>query len=245
MIRTMDAGALNAIANDPCVRPWLGGDGPIDLTEAIANPDNIALVTPCGRGGYVLVRHHPGLYEAHSLALAPARGRSMLTLAREGFRHLFAATDCVEVWTQCPADNPRAGRWAEAVGFTQRHGREGVSFWAMTYADWVMREADNWKMGQWFHAEMDRLRPHSHPDDVTHDAWVGATLIGVGQGSVAKAVAMYNRFACVAGYVQAVVLSVAPPVVDIGDAVLGLIGGQLQVLRLAAAPEGPPQTDLP
>lgn len=242
MIRTMDSAALNAVANDPCVRPWLGGEGPIDLTDTIANPDNIALVTPCGQGGYVLVKHHPGLYEAHSLAVASARGRPMLMLAREGFRHLFAATDCIEVWTKCPDDNARASRWADAVGFIERYRRVGCSYRSITYADWVMADLENGKMGQWFHAEMDRFRPHSHDDDPVHDKWVGATLTGVGQGNVAKAVSLYNRFAAVAGYVQAVVLSVTPAVVDVGDAVLGLIGGQLQVLRLAAMPEGPATT---
>lgn len=249
MIRTLDAGAFNRIANDPCVRPWLGGTEPIpDLTPTVANPENICLLTPEGDGGYILVKLRPGLYEAHSMALASARGRPMLTLMRDGFRWLFTATECCEIVTQVPDKSPGAERWAHLAGFRELYRREacfnldgeivGVSFRSLEYQDWVLKDARNRKDGEAFHAQLAALKPHSHADDPVHDAWVGATLEGCRQGNIGKAVSLYCHWASLAGYFQPTILSVHPPSIHQGDAIVSLSNGEPTFLKVFDAPEG-------
>lgn len=46
--RTLDAAAINEIANHPEVRPWLGGDGVLDLSELVSAPANITLAIDGG-----------------------------------------------------------------------------------------------------------------------------------------------------------------------------------------------------
>jgi hypothetical protein len=238
VIRTLESEDLNRIANDPEVRPWLGGEGFIDLTEIAANPDNICLLTPNRDGAYVLHKLQSGMYEAHSLALETARGKPMLTLMRDGFRWMFTATDALEICTKCPDGNPAAARWADLAGFRETFRREGafdgrgVSYRTLHYPDWILKDRRNQKEGERFHEVLEALRPHSHADDPAHDFWVGATVEGCRRGNISKAVAMYNRWAVFAGYMQSTILSVMPPVANIGDAVVHLMDEQVQVLRL-------------
>jgi hypothetical protein len=252
MIRALDPEPINAIANDPGVRPWLGGKDPLDLTAVVSNPENVTLLTDCVKGAYVLVKHHPGLYEAHSMALPEARGKPMLTLMREGLRFLFTATDCIEVWTHCPDGNAAASRWADIAGFRQAYRREGAidlngemvgcSYRSYTYTAWVERDPLNKRLGEQFHIEMQTLRSHSHPDDPVHDAWAGATIAGCMAGNVVKACALYSRWASIAGYLPATVLGEHPPTVDIADAVLSISNGQLQILKLSRREASPAET---
>jgi hypothetical protein len=248
VIRTLDPTAFNLIANDPCVRPWLGGTGPVDLAAVVSDPDNICLLTPNEDGGYILHKLRPGLYEAHSLALESARGKPMLTLMRDGFRWLFTATECCEIVTKVPDESPGAARWADLAGFRELYRREGcfdlngqivgVSFRSLDYQSWVLKDSRNRRDGEAFHAQLSALKPHLHDDDPVHDAWVGATLEGCRQGNIQKAISLYNWWAALAGYYQPTILSVAPPVLHQGDAVVTLINGELSFLKVFDAPEG-------
>lgn len=94
-----------------------------------------------------------------------------------------------------------------------------------------MKDADNRIWGQKFHEAVEAQGSHTdHGEDVAHDHWAGATLRGCIAGNPVKAVALYNRWACVAGYAQVKLLSVTPPVVDMGHSVVGLNRDGLQVL---------------
>lgn len=240
MIRTLDATALNRIANDDGVRPFIGDGGPVDLTPLVSDPANVALTTEDGDGGYILHKLAPGLYEAHSLALPPARGRPMVRLMREGFRYLFTATDALEVVTKVPATNMAAAALALRAGFREVFSREGawvdgsaISYRSLGYLDWALRDAECLREGvalhQWFH---DLLGPDGrHPEDAAHNAVAGACLLGVKAGTVSKSVALYNRWAMFAGYSQVRILSETPVIVDMDGVVAELRDVGLVALR--------------
>lgn len=242
MFRTLDPSPFNRIANHPDVLPWLGVEGAADLTPLVSNPDNICLLTDEADGGYILHRRDHGLYEAHSMAVPEARGKRMLQLMREGFAFMFTATDAVEIATFCPDGNLAADRWGQIAGFREQYRREGVflhdgirvggSYRSLTYQDWVLKDRDNLHVGQGFHAMLaaSGFEPE-HADDPVHDHWVGATIKGCIAGQSVKAVALYNRWASVAGYLPARLLATAPPVVDIATCVLGLGPQGPRVLR--------------
>src|SRR5689334_2592611 len=102
MIRSLDPAPFNRIFNDPSVRPQMGhGLETRDLSGVVLDPANFCFLTPNRDGGYIVARlmvDQP-LYVAHTLALPSARGRPMLRLMRDGFEHLFAATDAEEIVT--------------------------------------------------------------------------------------------------------------------------------------------------
>lgn len=243
MIRTLDATRFNAISAHPDVRPWLGFDGELDLTALVRNPANICILTDNLDGGYILVKLHPGLYAAHTLSLPSARGRPMLQLMRDGFAMMFTATDAVEITTMVPDGATAAARWAEVAGFRETFRREaffplsgqlvGASFRSLRYEDWVLSDGRNAILGEEFHAKLEAAQDHIHPEDKVHDLWVGATILGCKAGNLTKSIGMYNRWASQSGYQQAVILSACPSVVDIGDAVVQLSSGQIEVLQVA------------
>jgi hypothetical protein len=216
----------------------------MDLTKVVEDPSNICLLTPEGDGGYLVVRLDPGLYEAHSLALPKARGLPMLRLMREGFAYLFTATDATEVVTLVPDGNPAADQWAKLAGFRETFRREdvfplmdrlvGASYRSLGYADWVLRHRPNRDAGEAFHELLHAASPDlaTHPHDPVHDAFVGATIAGCKAGNTMKAVALFNRWAAQAGYQRATVISLYPPVIHTGDAVLGLQDGEVVVLKV-------------
>lgn len=246
MIRTLDGAPINAIAADPEVRPWLGGTGPIDISAMVANPANYCFLTECGAGAYVVAKLQPGLYAVHTLAKRSARGRPMMRLMLDVGAMMFTQTDAIEITTLVPDGAELASRWADFAGFRETFRREaafdlngetvGASYRSMTYADWVLRDKRNAEQGAAFHDLLVSTRGHqSHPDDPVHDHWAGATALGCLAGNVSKAVGHYNRWASVAGYVQSTILSINPPVIDTGDAIIQIVNGRAEVLRTYAA----------
>jgi hypothetical protein len=174
-----DAAFLNEVANHPEVRPWLGcGDVPLDFSDQAADPRNIVL-----RGETGVFFLHPlegGCYEVHSLFLPGSREAPRL--AQEGFRYLFAATDCLEVVTKVPAANRRAHGLARWVGFTETFAFvwEGApcSYRSLTFERWKER---------------------SGPGDA-HAKALWAFRLMVEAHNAAKAVWTYNRWARFVGY---------------------------------------------
>jgi len=244
-MRTMNAEALNAIAVHPEVRPWLGFSDPlaeIDLTGPVSNPDNFAFLTKQGDGGYMLLKIQPGLYAAHTLAMPSARGKPMFKLMREGFAAMFLTTDAIEIVSQVPDGNEAAENWSALAGFRNTFRREayfplmgervGCQFKSLTYGDWVVKDRANLEQGQAFYE-----RTFGMPlVDPVCAAWIGATIRGCVAGNATKVVGLYNRWSPVAGYAEATLLSITPPVVEIGDAVIGLEAGQMSLLAARSVP---------
>jgi len=242
--RTLDPDRLNEIANDPAVRPWLGGTGALDLGPVIRNPANVAL--ECETGGYVLENHGAGQYEAHTLFLPEGRPFAY-DLAREGFRYLFSATDCLRVVTKVPAGNIAAASHAKRCGFEPIFSRsamwpgpdgpEDVSFQALTFDAWKGRDTQVAVEGRWFHDALEAAKIAAgsareiHEDDEAHDRAVGAAVLMFKAGNPVKAATLYNQWAALAGYAPLTVLSLTPLVIDVVDAVVEVASQNMEVLQ--------------
>lgn len=222
--RTLDGAFLTEIANRPDIRPMIGpGDGFVDLRPVAANPANY--VIEADHGGWLLEAKGPGVYEIHSLFLPEGRGAMFFRNAREMLRYMFTRTDCTEIWTKCPDDNPGARMAALKCGFKEVFRREncwadvGVSYQSLTIDGWGMRDPEALKAGQAFHEQLgDHL---SHPEDEAHDRAVGAALLMARAGQIGKGVQWFNRWGAFAGYapIQALgvdIVATADQIIEIG-----------------------------
>ena len=243
--RTLDASALNEVANHPEVRPWLGGEGPLDLGETVAaiGPDglaNFALVTD--GGGFLLIRHEPGTYEVHSMFLPEARTRTVRAM-RAGMAYMFTQTDCEKLITKVPDGNDRAANLARLGGFRSMFRREecwkgggGIAHLGITIDEWAMACKDLEADGEWFHTRLEEAKREAgsempaHAHDAAHERAVGAAVQMMRAGNVAKGLAFYNRWARFAGYAEIIQLQDVPAVLDLGDAVIELRGDDMGIL---------------
>lgn len=244
MKRTLDPRGFNEIANHPDVRPWLGAGGQLDLAPFVMNPANFSFIG--NDGGFVAQKIGDGRYEVHSLFLPSGRGGEAIRCAREGLAFMFCATDCSELVTKCPDGNSAALGLARIGGFQEQFRREriwdfagdmvGVSHQALSLQRWISQDADCRARGEWFHEKLTAAKAtHGsvlpvHDDDEAHDRTVGASVRMVLAGNPRKAVWSYNRWAAFAGYAPISLLSEAPPVIDVVDAVVTPNGDDMEVL---------------
>jgi hypothetical protein len=248
--RTLDARPFNAVANHPDVRPWIGGEGPLDLAALVGDPANFALEAE--HGGWILARHEPGIYELHTLFLPEGRGRTCLAAWREAERFMFAATDAREIVTRIPAHNAAAAFAARLCGFKERFARRAafrtaagelvdVSFQALTLDDWTFRDPAARHAGRVFHAQLEAAKARAdsaletHAEDEAHDRAVGAACLMIGAGNPKKGVWAYNRWARLAGYATIALLNDSPITIDVRDAVVGVKDGAMEVLTCRSA----------
>jgi hypothetical protein len=241
----MDAEAINAIANDPHVSPWLKMPPELDradLSPLVLNPENVTLISDCGRGAYILHKISPCLYVAHSLALKWARGAMMQKLMQEGFAYMYTKTDAIEIQTICPDENLPALRWAYIAGFRKMFHSHGASYMTQNYMDWVVRDGENRREGEAFH---ESLGDHvDHAPDPVHDSWVGATVRCAQAANLHKGVELYNRWAALVGYERVRIISHAPPLVDIGGDIVSLSERGVELLHVQtrkSPPNSPPE----
>lgn len=242
--RTMDATALNAVANHPDVRPWLGGgDAPIDLTALLEDPANLAGVSE--HGGFLAVAQGPARYEVHSLFRPDRRAGETVRAMRAAVDYIFATTDATELVTKVPETNTPAAGLAQLAGFaklftmTVPWGRETTAtmhFHRLTIDEWALRTPVARLLGTWFHDAVvaaktaaGSTRP-THADDETHDRMAGATVLLVRGGQPQKAVDFYNRWAAFTGYVPIRLLRAHPIVIDIDDVVLEARLNEMEIL---------------
>jgi len=232
--RTLDPTFLNSVANHPEVRPWLGGEGELDLAGLLGNVQNYGI--EADGGGWLLQHLAPGEYELHTLFLPEARGMSYFRQAREALRWVFTRSDCTEILTKCPDDNPPARMAAVKCGFRERFHREnawkdgvGIGFYALTIDDWFVRDAEALKAGRWFHHKLETEIGHpNHADDDLHDRAVGAAVLMIKAGMIGKGVACYNRWARFAGFTP--IIQIGPHTLDIQTHVLEVENGDFAVL---------------
>jgi RimJ/RimL family protein N-acetyltransferase len=230
--RTFDPAFLNSVINHPEVRPWVGGEGEVDVTAQLINPSNVALVNEFG--GFILIQHTPGSYEVHSQFLPEGRGRSAREAMREGFDYMFTRTNCEQVITQVPDNNRAAAGLARLAGFRELFRRENAkrgptSYMVLTIDEWAQRNAALEADGEWYHAATEvavrAARPDlpDHPEDPAHNRAVGAAVRMVRAGNAAKGVAFYNRWAHFAGYSPIRLISAQPAIIDMSDGGLTVI----------------------
>lgn len=243
--RTMDAQFLNTVANHPDVRPWLGGDGVIDLTSLLANPANIAGQSVMG--GFVAIAVGGGRYEVHSLFL-PDKGRDAVRAMRLGLDYLFTQTDALELVTKVPAHNAAARGLARLAGFSESFSvtvpwssatRVMAQCLTLSIEAWALHSVATVATGRWLHEAMDAakaacgsaLGPHSD-DEEAHLSMSGAATLMVSAGQARKAAMVYNRWAALAEYPSITVLREGPTVMDLGEGLIVEVrGSEMEVLR--------------
>lgn len=114
LTRTMDADAVNRVANDPSVRPFVGGEGVLDLTAVVRSPLNIVLWGDAG--GFVWAWSAPATFEVHTLILPEGRGKWATRAAREAMATMAATYEARHLWTRVRRDLTHVRRFAMAAG---------------------------------------------------------------------------------------------------------------------------------
>lgn len=245
--RTLDGKRLTKIANDPSVRPSLGGDmdSPMDLKPIIANPANVAFESE--HGGFVLINLEPGLYEAHSLFLPEGRGAEAFAAMRDALQYMFTRFDCHEIVTMVPDSNPPAAQFAKVGGFSKWFTRENcfpvngggvnATYYRLAVFDWIQHSDACLDAGEWLHEQFTDAKAvfgwsaPDHEDDDAHTRAAGAALLMFQAGHPARAIFLYNRWAKFARYNTIALVSEHPVVVNTDGMMLTLAAnGQLEVL---------------
>lgn len=236
--RTMNPALFNAVCNHPEVRPWLGGDGPIDVSSLVSDPKHYALWN--GVGGFILEAGPGASFEVHSQF--PPEGRSNSSEAmRAGMDYMFTRTPCLQITTFLPDNNPAARGLAAKGGFRdwfrRNHPTMGKGVQArIDIDDWIAGAQELETDGERFHGALEDAKIDAgsalpvHPHDPTHERYVGAALRMFERGQTRKAEAIYNRWAKNAGYAPLTIIADNPTVVDAIDAIVSLKDGTIEVL---------------
>jgi len=243
----MDPRFLTWVANEPDVRPWIGGEGPIDLAPLISDARNYAMRAEAG--GWMFVRHEPGTYELHTLFTGRGDPRGRLEAWTEAARYMWVATDAREIVTRVPRHNRAARYAARHCKFATRFERKSsfrtdagelvdVAYMGLSIDDWWGDDVDALRAGETFHAALEAAKREAgshlpdHPPDDTHDQAAGAACLMIAAGNPRKAAWFYNRWAALAGYPPIAILSEAPLVIDVGaGVVVQVLHGQMEVIR--------------
>jgi hypothetical protein len=243
--REFHADNINAVVNDPSVRPWVGGGTePLDLAAAVADIRNVLLMTE--GGGVLFMFREPGIYEAHTQFIESARGASAVAAVQDALRWMFTVSDAVEIQTRVPANNRGALGLVQAINGEHRFNRrnawptpEGMvdcAYYALTIDRWAAKAPGINETGVWFHDKLEAAKIAAgatspiHDDDEAHDRYVGATCEIMMLGMTDKALRFYNRFARFSGYGEVSVIAINPVVVDIGDALIAVRDDDFDVL---------------
>lgn len=240
--RTLDPTLFNEVCNHPEVRPWLGGQGAMDVSSIVTNPQNYALWA--GAGGFILHAGPAASFEVHSQFTPEGRSHSFEAM-RAGMDYMFTRTNCLQITTFLPDNNSAAGGLAIKGGFRKWFRREnhicGPGWQArIDIDDWISRTEELEADGERFHdtitaaVKMARPELQEHPEDHIHDRYVGAAVRMCERGQCRKAEALYNRWAVNAGYTQTRIISEAPPTFDVSEpgltCLVAIQDGELQVL---------------
>lgn len=243
--RTMDAAFLNEVANNPDVRPFLGGSGTLDLTPQINDPANIALVGEFG--GFIVMRLGPGLYECHSIFLPDGRGQKAVEASEQGLRYCFTQTDCTEMVTKVPEGNAAALGLTRHMGFTKSFQcaqtwpledgtRGGCGYFTLAFAKWAQRDAECLRAGQWFHNRLEELTAEygktipAHFEETAHNCAVGASVLMFRAGNSMKAVNTYNTWAAIAMFPPISLKSLTPVILDMDQVIVTMNGNDMEIL---------------
>lgn len=232
-----DADAYQRIANDPSVLPFIVQKGveAVDLSTFFDTPENLGfLFHDCG---FLVSWLEPGVYEVHSMALPHVRGRYVFEAATTAIRYMFFATDAMELLTRVVDGNLGATVLSRKVRFSPEftrsaawlteEGPKDVTFYAMRYLSWVPHQDWLRASGEWFHSLSGVSE--DHPEDASHDLYVGAMVETVLGGQPDKGVILYNRWARFAGYDLVDIVSRSPLTFEVSNHLVTLIDGQVEI----------------
>ena len=111
-----DAEEIARIINHPTIRPYIGGEGYLDASPLLADPDTVCLFDE--GGGQLFHWKEPGIFEAHSFYLV--RGKEALDRGREAIRRMFHDYGATKIWRATPLHN-RPARWFNRkLGFASK-----------------------------------------------------------------------------------------------------------------------------
>lgn len=113
LTRSTDADAINAVINAPEVRPFVGGEGVLDITPALLLPNNVALMGE--HGGFLFAWSAPGVYEVHTFILLGGRGewaRAAASHAIESMARIGASM----LWTRIAPEQENVIAFALEMG---------------------------------------------------------------------------------------------------------------------------------
>lgn len=107
---------VNALANDPSIRPHIGGDPklPLDLAEAVQCERNVCLMGE--HGGFLLIWTGPHCYEVHTLIRPEGRGAWALDAAKTGANIMFDAFGAKHLWTRVLITSRKVRAFTIAAG---------------------------------------------------------------------------------------------------------------------------------
>jgi len=237
--REFDAVRLNAILNNPEVRPWVADavEGVIDVSPNVASRDNVLLMGE--HGGVLFFKLTNGIYEAHTQVMPEARGAWTLEMTRAAVYWMFTRTDAFEVLTRVPQGHIAAKGAAEATGLSYEFTRpmeltfrgkvRDVHIHGLTIQKWATQADGLIDRGQWFHRRLAEeakrlgITEPPHEDDENHNRYVGAALEMAMHSQPVKAVQFYNRWATVSRHKPVQLVTFDPVVVkfDIGRLLIG------------------------
>lgn len=114
LARTFDAVAVNAVANHPEVRPFIGHTeaGDLDLSELVRRPENIFLIGE--HGGFALIWSAPRIHEVHTFIVKSGRGEWAREAAAEMLE--FMTSYAERLWTRIHSAQVNVIRFAEEMG---------------------------------------------------------------------------------------------------------------------------------
>lgn len=232
-----DHAEYERIANDPAVMPFIVpyGTERVELQAFFENPENVGfLYNDCG---FLVHSLESGVYEVHSLALPHVRGPYVFAAATASIRFMFLATGAMELLTRVPHGNVAATALTHKVGFAHEFtrasawatadGATDVEFYAMRYPEWIKHQDWLKKSGEWFHS-LTGIE-EDHPDDPSHDLYVGAMVETVLGGQPDKATFLYNRWARFAGYGTVSIVDRAPLTFLVDGYTVKVENGQVEI----------------
>lgn len=208
--RETDASRINALLNQPEIRPWIAnGDSAVDVSAQVANPDNILLMGE--HGGCMFFKLQEGIYEVHTQVSASARGEWTDQLTQACAYWMFMRTTAWDVLTRVPEGHVAARAAAIRRGmrfeFTRpqecvfKNEKVDVHIYSIRLQDWIKQADALDATGREFHdmlhaaAERYGVTDPAHDDDPNHNRYVGAAVEMARHGQVRKAVLWYNRWA--------------------------------------------------
>jgi hypothetical protein len=126
--RTHDVDAVNALVNDPAIRPFVGGEGYVDLSEPAGRQEHLFLMGE--HGGFALIWSAPGAFEVHTFILASGRGAWARSAALDGINQA-KAKGARMLWTRVPRNLPHVVAFATEMGM--KATGETIETWGKPY----------------------------------------------------------------------------------------------------------------
>lgn len=134
--RTRDPAILEAIINDPSVRPTAqGGDYYLTSVELLNKAENLCYT---GNGGAVLfVAIGQGVYQGHIFCVEGSRGAQALLLARHALQVLFDVHRAVKLVADVPMALPAARLLCRRAGMAALRRDNIVEHFELEFETWA------------------------------------------------------------------------------------------------------------